>query len=104
MKLCKLSSYVKYLGIYLDKYLNLSPHINHPSNKSVKANAVLCKLCHYVNEAIIKSIYYAIFYPHLSYVCTARRQNSVPKHCIHVLQKKAMRIIMMPIHYQFLQS
>ena len=72
------SSYVKYLGIYLDQYLDWSPHVNHLSHKLVKANAMLCKLRHYVNEATIKSIYYAIFHSHLSYVCTAWGQNLNP--------------------------
>ena len=33
----------KYLGIYLDEYLNWSPHINHLNQKLLKANAMLCK-------------------------------------------------------------
>ena len=53
---------------------------------------MLCKLCHYVNEATIKSIYYVVFHSHLSYVCTAWGQNLNPKHRINLLQKKAMRI------------
>ena len=85
-------SCVKYLGIYLDEYLDWYPHVNHLSHKLVKANAMLCKLCHYVNEATIKSIYYAIFHSHLSYVCTAWGQNLNPKHRINLLQKKAIRI------------
>ena len=82
LKICEkklqVSSYVKYLGIYLDQYLDWSPHVNHLSHKLVKANAMLCKLRHYVNEATIKSIYYAIFHSHLSYVCTAWGQNLNP--------------------------
>ena len=71
LKLCgkklKPSNYVRYLGIYLEKYLNWSPHINHLSQKVVKANAMLCKLQHFVNVATIKSIYYAIFHSHFSF-------------------------------------
>ena len=97
LKICgkklQASSYVKYLGIYLDQYLDWSPHVNHLSHKLVKANAMLCKLRHYVNEATIKSIYYAIFHSHLSYVCTAWGQNLNPKHRINLLQKKAMQTI-----------
>ena len=85
--------YVKYLGIYLDQDLDWPPHVNHLIHKLVKANAMLCKLRHYVNEATIKSIYYAIFHSHLSYVCTAWGQNLNPKHRINLLQKKAIRII-----------
>ena len=55
------SRYVKYPGIHVDEYLNWSPHINHLTHKLVKANAILCKLRHCVNEATVKSIYYAIF-------------------------------------------
>ena len=73
--------------------LNGLPHVNSLSHKLVKANAMLCKLHCYVNEATIKSIYYAIFHSHLSYVCTAWGQNLTPKHCINLLQKKAMWII-----------
>ena len=54
---------------------------------------MLCKLCHYVNKATVKSIYYAIFHSHLSYVCTAWGQNLNPKHRITLLQKKAIRIV-----------
>ena len=97
LKICwkklQASSYVKYLGIYLDQYLDWSPHVNHLSHKLVKANAMLCKLRHYVNEATIKSIYYAIFHSHLSYVCTAWGQNLNPKHRINLLQKKAIQLI-----------
>ena len=71
--------------------------MNLLSHKLVKANAMLCKLCHYVNEVAIKSIYYA-FHSHLSYVCTAWGQNLNPKHGINLLQKKAMRIISF-VHY-----
>ena len=94
----KASNYVKYLGMYFDEYLDWSPHVNHLSHKLVKANAMLCKLCHYVNEVAIKSIYYAFFHSHLSYVCTAWGQNLNPKHGINLLQKKAMRIISF-VHY-----
>ena len=54
---------------------------------------MLCKLRNFVNVATIKSIYYAIFHSHFSYVCTAWGQNLNSKHWINVLQKKAMRII-----------
>ena len=92
-KKLKPSIYVKYLGIYWDEYLNWSPHINHFSQKLVKAIAMLCKFRHFVNVATIKSIYYAIFYFDLSYVCTAWGQNLNSKYCINSLQKKVMRII-----------
>ena len=87
------SNYLRYLGINLDEYLNWSTHINHLSQKLVKVNAVLCKLQHFVNVATIKSIHYAIFHSHLSYICTAWGLNLNCKHHINLLQKKAMWII-----------
>ena len=47
----------------------------------------------FVNLATLRSIYYAIFHSHLSYVCTTWGQNLNSKHHINLLQKKAMRII-----------
>ena len=38
-------------------------------------DSMLCKIRHYVNETALRSIYYAIFQSHLSYVCTAWGQN-----------------------------
>ena len=37
--------------------------------------------------------YYVIFHSYLSYFCTAWGPNLNPKHCIMLLQKKAMQII-----------
>ena len=87
------SSYIKYLGLHIDEYLDWSLFINHLSHKLVKANAMICRLCYYVNEATIKLIYYAFFHSHLSYLCPAWGQNLIPKHCIYLPQKKAMGIV-----------
>ena len=69
------------------------PHINHLSQKLVRANVMLCKLWHLVNVATLKSIYYAIFHSLLLYVFTASGQNLNSKHRINLLPKKAMQII-----------
>ena len=49
-------------SIYLDEYLDWSPYINHLSHKLVKANTMIFKLDHYVNEATIKSIKIMLFF------------------------------------------
>ena len=54
---------------------------------------MLCKICNYVNETTLRSIYYAIFQSHLLYVCTAWGQNIKYNHRISILQRKAMKII-----------
>ena len=47
IQLCKISR------LYFDN-LDWSPHTNRLCHKLVKANAMLCKPRHYVNEATIK--------------------------------------------------
>ena len=88
----KSSNCVRHSDIYLNEYLNWSLQNNHLSQKLVKANAMLCKLQHFVSVATIKSIHYVIFNFHLSYVCNAWGQNLNSKHGINLLQKKAMQI------------
>ena len=53
---------------------------------------MLCKLCHYVKEATVKSVY-AFIHSQLSYVCPAWSQNLNLKHHKNLLQKKANQII-----------
>ena len=80
LKLCgkKLftSKSVKYLGVILDERLQWNFHINQFFLKFNEANTMLCKTRHYVNKTSLRSIYYAIFQSHLSYVCTAWGQNT----------------------------
>ena len=90
IKLCEISRYI--LRWIYRLVLSYSPF----GPKLAKANALLCEIRHYVNEATIKSMYYAIFHPHIMLffsVCTALGQNLKPKHRINLLQKKAMRTI-----------
>ena len=88
----KSSNCVRHSDIYLNQYLNWSLQNNHLNQKLVKATAMLFKLQHFVSVATIKSIHYAIFNFHLSYVCNAWGQNLNSKHRINLLQKKAMQI------------
>ena len=78
------SKSVKYLGVILDEHLQWNFHINQLCLKLNKANAMLCKICHYVNQTTLRSIYYAIFQSHLSYVCTALCQNIKYNHQISI--------------------
>ena len=52
-KILYLSHHVKYLGVYLDEYLNWATHDNHLCVKLVKANAMLSKICYVVNETTL---------------------------------------------------
>ena len=71
IKLCSkrihASSYVKYLGVFIDENLNWKIHINEISTKLIKGNAILPKLRHFVNKDILVSVYYGImvFFTHI---------------------------------------
>ena len=87
------SHHVKYLGVYLDEYLNWATHVNQLCVKLVKANAMLSKIRYFVNETTLRSIYFAIFNSHLSCACTAWGQSIVPSHRICILRRNALQII-----------
>ena len=69
IKLCRkriqASLYVK----YINENLNSKTHMNKFSTKLIKGNVMLSKLWQFVNKDILLSVYYAIFYSHLAYLC-----------------------------------
>ena len=86
--------YVKYLGMYLDKYLSWNFHILQLNKKLSRANGILSKLRYYAPLDICIQVYYAIFYSHLIYGCNVwglTSEENLTK--IEVLQRKCLRII-----------
>ena len=59
----------------------------------IKANGILSKLRHFIDRKTLKSIYHAIFEPHLYYSSLVWAQNSNSIKRLFVLQKKSLRII-----------
>ena len=88
------SSYIKYLGIFLDENLNWKKHISILSSKLRRANGALAKLRHFVIPKTLTSVYYAIFNSHLNYGSQVwgQNQNSVTNRIL-TLQKSAIRIM-----------
>ena len=86
--------HVKYLGMYIDKYLNWNLHIQELSKKLSRANGILSKLRHYAPLETCLQVYYALFYSHLNYACNIwglTTEENLKK--IEVLQKKCIRIM-----------
>ena len=86
--------YVKYLGMYIDKYLSWNFHILQLNKKLSRANGILSKLCHYAPFETCLQVYYAIFYSHLTYGCNIwglTSEENLMK--VEVLQRKCIRII-----------
>ena len=85
---------VKYLGMYIDKYLSWNFHIQQLSNKLSRANGILSKLRHNAPIGTCLQVYYAIFYSHLIYGCNIwglTTEDNIKM--IEVLQKKCLRIM-----------
>ena len=88
------SSYIKYLGVLLDSYLNWKSHTTLLSAKLARANGIISKLRHYVSTKTLINIYFALFNSHLQYGCQlwCLTDNTTTKP-IYILQKKALRLI-----------
>ena len=88
------SDYIKYLGIYLDSFLNCNFNCEILGKKLKRANGMLCKARHYVPLHELISIYHAIFSSHLIYGCQIWGQVvNVHNETISKIQNKAMRIL-----------
>ena len=85
---------VKYLGIFLDKNLAWDYQLKQLSKKLSRVNGILYKLRKYIPKETITSVYYSLFYSHLTYACQVwsltTQQNL---NTINILQKKCLRII-----------
>ena len=63
-----------------------------------KENSILSKLRNFTDRKTLKSIYHAIFEPHLNYFSLAWAQSSNSIKGLFVLQKKSLRIIYFQKH------
>ena len=93
MRLCPVD-YIKYLGMYIDKYLNWNHHISILSKQLSRANGVLSKLRYNAPIDICLQVYYSIFFSHMTYGCNLwglSSEENISK--IEVLQRKCVRIM-----------
>ena len=88
------STFIKYLGVFLDENLSWNNHVKSISLKLRRANGALSKLRHYVSSNVLNTVYYAIFHSHIFYACQIWGQNkSIITNRIFILQKSAVRIM-----------
>ena len=86
--------YVKYLGIFIDKYLSWNFQILQLNKKLSRANGILSKLRYSAPFETCLQVYYAIFYSYLSYGCNIwglTSEQNLKK--VEVLQRKCIRIM-----------
>ena len=84
---------VTYLGVKTDQRLTWQHHINDLSVKLNRANALLFKIRKFVDDKILRSIYFAIFESNLNYCSLVWAQNYNAINRLVILQKKALRIM-----------
>ena len=60
---------IKYLGFYLDKYLNSHYQSKLVMQKLARALGMLSKVRHYVAKTVLKNMYHAKFESHLQHGC-----------------------------------
>lgn len=89
-----LNSACKFLGIYIDDKLTWKDQIDYLCSKISSSLYVLVRLAQYLNFESLRTIYFGLVYPFLSYgIVLWGGASSVHLNRIFVLQKKAIRII-----------
>ena len=84
---------LKYLGIDIDENLTWKKQISDIAINLNKPNGILSRLRHFIDRKTLKSIYHAIFEPHLCYSSLVWAKNTNSFKRLFVLQKKSLRII-----------
>ena len=87
------TKYLRYLGIKIDENLNWKIHMHDLASKLNRANEILAKLRHFVNNEILRSTYFALCHSHLNYLCIAWGLTRFPRQKVSILQKNALRIM-----------
>ena len=67
---------VKYFGIKIDENHSWKQQISDVAIKLNRENAILSKLKYFIDRKTLKSVYHAIFEPHLSYYSLVWIQHS----------------------------
>ena len=84
----------KFLGIWLDEYLNWNHHISHISIKLSRINGTMSRLKQICPQSILMMIYNTLSLPHLNYGILLWGAKVKKDQKLHLLQKKSMRIIL----------
>lgn len=84
----------RFLGVMIDENLNWNEHINQLCAKLAKITGILYRVRHNLTDEAKMSIYYTLFYPHLTYCVSvwASTYHSFLTH-VKVAQKKFLRCI-----------
>ena len=88
------SSYIKYLGVYLDEYLDGSAHCSELQSKLRRSIGMISKVKHYLSPSELNSFYHATFSSNMLYgsqIWGITSLNITNK--IKILQNRAIKLI-----------
>ena len=92
-KLMRFSKETKYLGMIIDDNLAMDSHKKQVCDRLRKANGALSLVRHYVPYPVLRSIYFALFQPHIQYGLQIWGQNLSRVSRVARLQKIAVRVM-----------
>ena len=87
-------NYTTFLGIIIDSGLTWKNHIKSISTKIARGVGILSKLKHSLPKHVLRSLYFTLIYPHLTYCMTVwygTTYSNIKK--LLTLQKRAIRHI-----------
>ena len=87
-------NHVKFLGLYLDRRLNFSVHIDSVASKLSKISGILFSIRNYAPECVLMNLYYSLVFPHLIYgVLLWGGAAKVHLEPLILMQKRIVRIL-----------
>ena len=87
--------HVKYLGILIDSQLTFQAHSTSVSKKIARVAGMMYRIRKFVNDKILCTIYNSLIYPFILYgVPIWGNADEIHIEPIHIIQKKAVRIIL----------
>ena len=87
------TSHTKFLGIILDEKLNFKLHVEHVCNRLARAIGVVRRVSQFVTVAVLKKLYYSLFFSHMIYGVVAWGNSSILcKTKMNILQNRFLRL------------
>ena len=88
-----------FLGVILHSHMMWNKHINHISMKIARSIGILYRLRNLYPESVLLTIYNTLILHHFHYYLLLWGSVVKENHSLHLLHKKALRIITSISHY-----
>ena len=82
-----------FLGVIISPNMKWYGHVTDISQNISRIVGIMYRLKHIYPQAVLLTLYSALIVPHLTYCLLAWGSKIVPNHPLHLLQKKALRIL-----------